>query len=246
MVDEGNNRVLEYDDPFTTDTQPDRVFGQGGSFTSSACNQGAGITAATLCNPDRRGGWSRRHPLYRRLGQLQGAGVRQSAAHRCGGSGFRTKRQVYYRDLQRGRSQRRIRSAFRPPLGWIGPITSMSRTTAIFACWSTTTRLRATPPPIWFSARPTSVRAATRARQVRAWGSVCAPAGLALDSAGQSLRFGRHLFAHPGIQRSGGEREYHAQHGFWAAQLWLGLVQQRGAGTGQPLSALWNGDRRCW
>ena len=51
VVDEGNNRVLEYDNPFTTDTQPDRVFGQGHSFTSSACNQGAGITAATLCNP---------------------------------------------------------------------------------------------------------------------------------------------------------------------------------------------------
>jgi sugar lactone lactonase YvrE len=51
VVDQGNNRVLEYNDPFTTDTQPDMVFGQGGSFTSSACNKGGTITAATLCNP---------------------------------------------------------------------------------------------------------------------------------------------------------------------------------------------------
>ena len=51
VVDAGNNRVLEYDKPFTTDTQPDRVFGQGGSFTASACNQDGSITAATLCNP---------------------------------------------------------------------------------------------------------------------------------------------------------------------------------------------------
>ncbi len=51
VVDAGNNRVLEYDQPFTTDTQPDRVFGQGGSFTSSACNQDGSISAATLCNP---------------------------------------------------------------------------------------------------------------------------------------------------------------------------------------------------
>ena len=51
VVDQGNNRVLEYNDPFTTDTQPDLVFGQGGSFTSSACNEGGTISAATLCNP---------------------------------------------------------------------------------------------------------------------------------------------------------------------------------------------------
>ncbi len=51
VVDQGNNRVLEYDDPFNTDTLPDMVFGQGGSFTSSACNLGGNISAATLCNP---------------------------------------------------------------------------------------------------------------------------------------------------------------------------------------------------
>ena len=51
VVDQGNNRVLEYDDPFTTGTQPELVFGQGGSFTSTACNKGAMISAATLCNP---------------------------------------------------------------------------------------------------------------------------------------------------------------------------------------------------
>ncbi len=51
VVDQGNNRVLEYNSPFTTDTQPDLVFGQAGSFTSTACNKGGTISAATLCNP---------------------------------------------------------------------------------------------------------------------------------------------------------------------------------------------------
>ncbi len=51
VVDEGNNRVLEYNTPFTTGTLPDVVFGQDGSFTASACNNGGSITAATLCNP---------------------------------------------------------------------------------------------------------------------------------------------------------------------------------------------------
>ncbi len=52
VTDGGNNRVLEYDDPFDTDTLPERVFGQDGSFTSSACNKGGSISAATLCNPN--------------------------------------------------------------------------------------------------------------------------------------------------------------------------------------------------
>ena len=51
VVDQGNNRVLEYNIPFTTDTLPDLVFGQNGSFTSSGCNLGGSITDATLCNP---------------------------------------------------------------------------------------------------------------------------------------------------------------------------------------------------
>jgi sugar lactone lactonase YvrE len=48
VADFGNNRVLEYDSPFTTDTQPDLVFGQEGSFTSTECNKG-GVSANTLC-----------------------------------------------------------------------------------------------------------------------------------------------------------------------------------------------------
>lgn len=35
VVDSLNNRVLEYNSPFSTDTVPDLVFGQNGSFTSS-------------------------------------------------------------------------------------------------------------------------------------------------------------------------------------------------------------------
>ena len=48
VADFGNNRVLEYDSPFTTDTQPDLVFGQEGSFTSTGCNKG-GVSANSLC-----------------------------------------------------------------------------------------------------------------------------------------------------------------------------------------------------
>jgi len=50
-VAEGNNsRVLEYNSPLTTDAVADRVFGQGGSFTSNTCNLG-GISASSLCVP---------------------------------------------------------------------------------------------------------------------------------------------------------------------------------------------------
>jgi len=55
VADDDNSRVVEYDDPLNSDTTADRVFGQGGSFTTGACNQGAGFgnpTAATLCNPE--------------------------------------------------------------------------------------------------------------------------------------------------------------------------------------------------
>ena len=50
VADKDNSRVLEYDTPLTTDTVPDRVFGQADSFTSSTCNLG-GISASSLCTP---------------------------------------------------------------------------------------------------------------------------------------------------------------------------------------------------
>ena len=37
VADTDNNRVLEYDTPLTKSTA-DRVFGQGGSFTTGECN----------------------------------------------------------------------------------------------------------------------------------------------------------------------------------------------------------------
>ena len=49
--DSNNNRVLQFDSPQSTDTIADRVFGQGGSFASNACNLG-GISASSLCFPD--------------------------------------------------------------------------------------------------------------------------------------------------------------------------------------------------
>ena len=51
VSDVENNRVLEYDSPLTTDTVADRVFGQGGSFTSATINLG-GISASSLNNPN--------------------------------------------------------------------------------------------------------------------------------------------------------------------------------------------------
>ncbi|MGO9062976.1 MAG: choice-of-anchor D domain-containing protein [Candidatus Binataceae bacterium] len=60
VSDYGNNRVLEYNTPFTNTGEPgsgdkiaDQVFGQQGSFGSSLCNQGAGTLAnsGTLCRP---------------------------------------------------------------------------------------------------------------------------------------------------------------------------------------------------
>src|SRR5450830_1345802 len=53
VVDQDNNRVLEYDNPLTSSVA-DRVFGQGGSFTNGpaggTCNVG-GVSASSLCKP---------------------------------------------------------------------------------------------------------------------------------------------------------------------------------------------------
>ncbi|HEX8441671.1 PKD domain-containing protein [Archangium sp.] len=51
VADTGNNRVLQYNAPFTTDTVADRVFGQGGGFLPNSCNLGGPPSATTLCTP---------------------------------------------------------------------------------------------------------------------------------------------------------------------------------------------------
>src|SRR5438309_2360345 len=54
VTDANNHRVLEYNTPLTTDTVADRVFGQGGSFTSRTCNLTMPHpTAGSLCHPVR-------------------------------------------------------------------------------------------------------------------------------------------------------------------------------------------------
>jgi sugar lactone lactonase YvrE len=50
VADTANSRVLEYDTPFASGTTADRIFGQGGSFTTNTCNTG-GVSATSLCNP---------------------------------------------------------------------------------------------------------------------------------------------------------------------------------------------------
>jgi hypothetical protein len=54
VSDTGNNRVLEYNTPLTTDVTADEVFGQGGSFTTGDCNfdtGGVSASAKDLCDP---------------------------------------------------------------------------------------------------------------------------------------------------------------------------------------------------
>ena len=54
VADSGNQRVLKYITPLTTDTTADIVFGHGGDFTSSDCNfdtAGGNPTAHDLCDP---------------------------------------------------------------------------------------------------------------------------------------------------------------------------------------------------
>ena len=54
VADAGNDRVLQYASPLTTDTTADVVFGQGGDFTSNTCNfdtAGGSPTAHDLCDP---------------------------------------------------------------------------------------------------------------------------------------------------------------------------------------------------
>jgi hypothetical protein len=49
VADTDNHRVLEYDTPLSN-TTPNRVFGQTGSFTTGTCNKG-GVSADSLCYP---------------------------------------------------------------------------------------------------------------------------------------------------------------------------------------------------
>ncbi|HEY9156536.1 NHL repeat-containing protein [Candidatus Binatus sp.] len=54
VVDNVNNRVLEFNTPLTTDVTADMVFGQGGSFTSNNCDYDTAdgsSTALDLCGP---------------------------------------------------------------------------------------------------------------------------------------------------------------------------------------------------
>jgi hypothetical protein len=52
IVDWGNSRVLEYNDPATSNTTPVRVFGQADDLNGSKCNfDGSAPDAATLCSP---------------------------------------------------------------------------------------------------------------------------------------------------------------------------------------------------
>jgi sugar lactone lactonase YvrE len=54
VADSGNERVVKYNTPLTSDTTADTVFGQGGDFTSNICNfdtNAGNPTAHDLCDP---------------------------------------------------------------------------------------------------------------------------------------------------------------------------------------------------
>ena len=50
VADYSNQRVLEYNSPFTTDRVADDVFGQFGAFTTNFCNN-SGVSSDSLCAP---------------------------------------------------------------------------------------------------------------------------------------------------------------------------------------------------
>jgi hypothetical protein len=56
VSDLGNNRILEYNAPFsqakTQGFSANKVYGQAGSFTTNTCNNG-GVSATSLCAPDQ-------------------------------------------------------------------------------------------------------------------------------------------------------------------------------------------------
>ena len=51
VSDNGNSRVLEFKAPLSSGQGAGGVFGQTGSFTSSACNTGGSVKATNLCSP---------------------------------------------------------------------------------------------------------------------------------------------------------------------------------------------------
>ena len=101
IVDESENRVLEYTTPLTTDTTADLVFGQG-NFTDSGCNGGALNPEREQPLRSRRGrGRLERRPVRRGIQQQSGGRVHRSAyleRQRCGG--LRAGRQLHVGHLQ--------------------------------------------------------------------------------------------------------------------------------------------------
>ena len=82
VADSGNNRVLEYNAPFLTDTVANEVFGTCGDFTG----EGAGCTRrhqrGDVEQPDRGCHRSEQQPVGRRCGQQSRRRVRQSHRRR--------------------------------------------------------------------------------------------------------------------------------------------------------------------
>ena len=98
IADTNNNRVLEYDTPFTKGTAAGRVFGQGGSFTSAEKNLG-GISANSMFIPDGVAVDTSGASVRRRATQQPRADIQDPDAqhHRRPGAG--TGEQLHHRRL---------------------------------------------------------------------------------------------------------------------------------------------------
>ena len=100
VADVNNDRVLEYDAPFGSDTAAAMVIGQGdgGNFTTSGCNRGIapgdlkGLGADSLCLPGSGGGRFEYRPLRGGHGQQSVVGLRRDSRDALGDSDADRKR----------------------------------------------------------------------------------------------------------------------------------------------------------
>ena len=106
VADYANNRVLEYNTPVTTDnTTADRVFGQGGSFTSSIGDNG-GVSANSLGSPFEVALDPSGHLYIADTGNNRVLEYNTPLTNSAADSGVRPGRQLHFRHLRQRRAKR--------------------------------------------------------------------------------------------------------------------------------------------
>ena len=249
--------VLEYDLPVDQDSVADRVFGQGGSFTSNTCNLG-GISASSLCVPTGGGG-RRRPPLRRRLQQQPGAGVRQPADQFGGRPGVRAGRQLHQQHLQPGRHQRQ--QPVQPPPGWrwTPPATSTWPTTSNNRVLEYDTPLTTDTVADRVFGQGGSFTSNTCNLGGISASSLCNPYGVAVDAAGRLyvadasnsrvLEYDNPLTRsrrRPGVRPGGQLHQRHLQPGRRQRQQPVHPLGRGGGRRRQPLRGRLRTTTGCW